>query len=176
MRGTFNVPEAIRALPVASRPVLFFTSTNKVYGCMEDVPVREQVQRHCYAPAADGIAEAPLLDFHSSYGCSKGAADQYVRDYARIYRLRTVVFRMSCIYSPRQWGTEDQGWAAHFFISAALGRPITIYGDGKQVRDVLYGDGPVEACLRAVDRIRCGEFFNLGGGPRNTIPLLGLLD
>jgi CDP-paratose 2-epimerase len=137
VRGTFNVLEAIRTRPAANRPVLLFTSTNKVYGCMEDVPVVEQGQRHGYAAAPDGIAESQPLDFHSPYGCSKGAADQYVRDYARIYGLRTVVFRMSCIYAPRQWGTEDQGWVAHFLISAALGRPITVYGDGKQVRDVF---------------------------------------
>lgn len=178
VRGTFNVLEAIRALPAANRPALLFTSTNKVYGCMEDVPVVEQGQRHGYAAAPDGIAESQPLDFHSPYGCSKGAADQYVRDYARIYGLRTVVFRMSCIYGPRQWGTEDQGWVAHFLISAALGRPITIYGDGKQVRDILYVDDLVEACLRALERIESvsGEVFNLGGGPQNTISLLELLD
>lgn len=178
VRGTFNVLEAIRALPAANRPALLLTSTNKVYGSMEDVPVLAQGQRHGYAAAPDGIAESQPLDFHSPYGCSKGAADQYVRDYARIYGLRTVVFRMSCIYGPRQWGTEDQGWVAHFLISAALGRPITIYGDGKQVRDILYVDDLVEACRRAIDRIELvsGEVFNLGGGPRNTISLLELLD
>jgi CDP-paratose 2-epimerase len=178
VRGTFNVLEAVRALPTANRPALLFTSTNKVYGCMEDISVVEQGQRHEYATAPEGIAESQPLDFHSPYGCSKGAADQYVRDYARIYGLRTVVFRMSCIYGPRQWGTEDQGWVAHFLISAALGRPVTIYGDGKQVRDVLYVDDLVEAFLRAVDGIDSvsGEVFNLGGGPRNTISLLELLD
>jgi CDP-paratose 2-epimerase len=178
VRGTFNVLEAIRALPAANRPALLLTSTNKVYGCMEDVPVVEKGQRYRYAGAPEGIAESQPLDFHSPYGCSKGAADQYVRDYARIYGLRTVVFRMSCIYGPRQWGTEDQGWVAHFLISGALGRPITVYGDGKQVRDILYVDDLVEACLRAIDRIDSvsGEVFNLGGGPRNTISLLELLD
>ena len=178
VRGTFTVLEAIRALPEEKRPALLLTSTNKVYGRMEDVPVLEQAHRHVYGAAPEGVAESRPLDFHSPYGCSKGAADQYVRDYARVYGLRTVVFRMSCIYGPRQWGTEDQGWVAHFLISAALGRPITIYGDGKQVRDILFVDDLVEACLRAVNRIESvsGEVFNIGGGPRNTISLLELLD
>ena len=118
-----------------------------------------------------GISEEQPLDFHSPYGCSKGAADQYVRDYARLYGLRTVVFRMSCIYGPRQFGNEDQGWLAHFVISAVLGRPITIYGDGKQVRDVLYVDDLIQAFERAVQRIdrAAGQIYNIGGGPGNTI-------
>ena len=165
--GTFNVLEAIRALPDGERPSLLYTSTNKVYGRMDDVPVVERDRRYAYRDALDGIPESQPLDFHSPYGCSKGAADQYVRDYARIYGLRTVVFRMSCIYGPGQCGTEDQGWVAHFLISAAHGRPITIYGDGKQVRDLLFVDDLVAAFMAAVERIETvqGEVFNLGGGP-----------
>jgi len=178
LRGTLNVLEAIRSRPDGERPAVLFTSTNKVYGRIEDVPVVEQAQRYAYAGGTDGIGEGQRLDFHSPYGCSKGAADQYVREYARVYGLRTVVFRMSCIYGPRQWGTEDQGWVAHFLISAALGRPITVYGDGKQVRDVLFIDDLLDACLRAVGKIDsvAGEVFNIGGGPENTLSLLELLE
>lgn len=178
LRGTLNVLEAIRSMPEGERPALLFTSTNKVYGRIEDVPVVEQARRYAYAGGTEWIGEAQRLDFHSPYGCSKGAADQYVRDYVRVYGLRTVVFRMSCIYGPRQWGTEDQGWVAHFLISAALGRPITVYGDGKQVRDILFIEDLLDACLRAVGKIDsvAGEVFNIGGGPENTISLLELLE
>ena len=134
--------------------------------------------RYAYATLPGGVSEARPLDFHSPYGCSKGAADQYVRDYARIYGLRTVVFRMSCIYGTRQCGTEDQGWVAHFLISALLGRPLSIYGDGKQVRDILFVDDLVAAFLAAVERIEhvTGDVFNIGGGPANTVSLLELLE
>ena len=167
--GTLNVLEAARAC--ASPPIVLFTSTNKVYGGMEDVEIVEDETRHSYASLPLGVSEMQPLDFHSPYGCSKGAGDQYVRDYARIYGLETVVLRMSCIYGPRQFGVEDQGWVAHFLISAVLGRPITIYGDGKQVRDILYVDDLLSAFERAVELIdvSAGQVYNIGGGPSNTI-------
>jgi CDP-paratose 2-epimerase len=167
--GTFNVLEAARQS--GRKPIVVFASTNKVYGGMEDVPVVEGCSSYSFTGFPSGISEARPLDFHSPYGCSKGAADQYVRDYARIYDLPTVVFRMSCIYGPRQFGTEDQGWVAHFIISALTGRPITIYGNGKQVRDVLFVDDLVRAFRLAVDKIdkTVGEVFNIGGGPSNTM-------
>jgi CDP-paratose 2-epimerase len=167
--GTLNVLEAARRCK--EPPMLLFTSTNKVYGRMDEVEIVEQEKRYAYAALPQGVAETQPLDFHSPYGCSKGAADQYVRDYARIYGLKTVVMRMSCIYGPRQFGVEDQGWVAHFLISAVLGRPITIYGDGKQVRDILYIDDLLDALETAVQRIdvSAGQIYNLGGGPQNTI-------
>ena len=176
--GTLNVLEAARR---ASRaPSLIFTSTNKVYGGLEDLRVRAEGQR--YAPMADrvrarGIDESRGLDFHSPYGCSKGAAEQYVLDYSRSFGLRTVVFRMSCIYGPHQHGNEDQGWVAHMIRSALAGEPITIYGDGKQVRDVLFVEDLVNAFDRArsdIDRLS-GRAFNIGGGPANTVSLLELI-
>lgn len=177
--GTLNVLEALRAQ--AEPPPLIYTSTNKVYGDLEDVTLRRSDRR--YQPADSriaftGIGEDRPLDFHSPYGCSKGAADQYVHDYARSYDLRTVVFRMSCIYGPHQYGNEDQGWLAHFLISAMRGHPIMIYGDGRQVRDALFVEDLVDALLLAehhVDRI-AGQAFNIGGGPGNTISLVELLD
>jgi|GraSoiStandDraft_55_1057291.scaffolds.fasta_scaffold217394_1 CDP-paratose 2-epimerase len=167
--GTLNVLEAARQSP--RQPVLMFTSTNKVYGGMEDVALVEKDTSYEYRDLPDGIPESRPLDFHSPYGCSKGAADQYVRDYARIYGLRTVVFRMSCIYGPRQFGNEDQGWLAHFIISAATGAPITIYGDGKQVRDILFVEDLVRALRGATDKISvtAGKVYNIGGGPSNTL-------
>ncbi|MFL6244985.1 MAG: NAD-dependent epimerase/dehydratase family protein [Thermoanaerobaculia bacterium] len=178
-RGTFNVLEAIRTSD--RKPPLFFTSTNKVYGGLDDVRLKEERER--YTPVAPtvarrGISEARPLDFHSPYGCSKGTADQYVRDYARSYGLKTVVFRMSCIYGPHQFGNEDQGWVAHFLIRALNREPITIYGDGKQVRDVLYVEDLVDAFLRASENLAVcsGRAFNIGGGAANTISLRELLD
>src|SRR5258708_27937565 len=167
--GTLNVLEAARQSPC--QPVVMFTSTNKVYGGMEDVALVEKDTSYEYRDLPDGIPESRPLDFHSPYGCSKGAADQYVRDYARIYGLRTVVFRMSCIYGPRQFGNEDQGWLAHFIISAATGAPITIYGDGKQVRDILFVEDLVRALRGATDKISvtAGKVYNIGGGPSNTL-------
>jgi CDP-paratose 2-epimerase len=167
--GTLNVLEAVRQTG-KDRPFLY-TSTNKVYGAMAGIPVAEDPSRYRYVGRPWGIDETQPLDFHSPYGCSKGAADQYVRDYARIYGLPTVVFRMSCIYGPHQFGTEDQGWVAHFVISALAGRPVTIYGDGKQVRDVLYVTDLVAAMRAAVDRIKvtAGRIYNIGGGPENTL-------
>jgi CDP-paratose 2-epimerase len=167
--GTFNLLEAARL--TGRRPAVVFTSTNKVYGGMEDVATVERSTRYEYRDLPHGVSESQPLDFHSPYGCSKGAADQYVRDYARIYGLPTVVFRMSCIYGPRQFGNEDQGWVAHFMIAALTGKPITIYGDGKQVRDVLYVEDLVRAFRLAAEKIdvAAGQVFNIGGGPANTL-------
>lgn len=169
--GTFNVLEAARK--ASTPPAVLFASTNKVYGGMEDVQIDEGATRYAYADFASGIPEDQLLDFHSPYGCSKGAADQYVRDYSRIYGLKSVVFRQSCIYGPRQFGVEDQGWAAHFVIAAVLGRPITIYGDGKQVRDMLYVGDLVAAYRTALEQIDTvsGRVYNIGGGPTNTLAI-----
>jgi CDP-paratose 2-epimerase len=169
--GTFNVLEAARRS--GCRPVVVFTSTNKVYGAIEDAAVVEGDERYEYPGLPTGIPESQQLDFHSPYGCSKGAADQYVRDYARIYGLPAVVFRMSCVYGPRQFGNEDQGWLAHFMIAALAGKPIAIYGDGKQVRDVLFVDDLVRALRLAVERIdaAAGQVFNIGGGPSNSLAI-----
>jgi CDP-paratose 2-epimerase len=158
---------------------LIFTSTNKVYGAIDDVELVEHGSR--YAPAGPlagtGIAESRTLRFHSPYGCSKGAADQYVLDYARSYGLPTAVLRMSCIYGPHQHGNEDQGWVAHFLIRAMQGRPITIYGNGKQVRDLLFVDDLVRALMLAEQHLEeaAGQAFNIGGGPDNTVSLLELI-
>ncbi|MFC4308875.1 NAD-dependent epimerase/dehydratase family protein [Steroidobacter flavus] len=176
--GTLNVLEAARRAIRA--PSLIFTSTNKVYGGLEDLRVRIEGQR--YMPTTErvrarGIDESRCLDFHSPYGCSKGAAEQYVLDYSRSFGLRTAVFRMSCIYGPHQHGNEDQGWVAHMLRRALAGEPITIYGDGKQVRDILFVDDLVDAFAKArhdIDRLS-GRAFNIGGGPDNTVSLLELL-
>jgi CDP-paratose 2-epimerase len=169
--GTFNVLEAARR--AGADPVFIYASTNKVYGGMEDAPAVEEATRYVLPDYEGGVGEDRPLDFHSPYGCSKGSADQYVRDYARIYGLRTVVFRQSCIYGQRQMGVEDQGWVAWFVIASALGRPITIYGNGKQVRDLLHVDDLVRAFMVATERIdlTAGHVFNLGGGPANTLSI-----
>ncbi len=174
--GTFNILEAIREEGI--NPVLLYSSTNKVYGSLESLKVEEGEKRYYLPDYPEGIDEEFPLDFHSPYGCSKGTADQYVRDYARIYGLKTVVLRQSCIYGPHQFGIEDQGWVAHFVISWLLGKPITIYGNGKQVRDLLYIDDLIDLCLLCVEKIEQvkGEIFNVGGGPENTFSLLELLD
>ena len=169
--GTFNLLEAIRSTSPGS--VLIYASTNKVYGGMEDVVVEQHERRYAYRDYPRGISENQGVDFHSPYGCSKGAADQYVRDYARIYDLRTVVFRQSCIYGRRQFGIEDQGWVAWFTLAAIAGLPITVYGDGKQVRDVLFVDDLVRAYKAALERIdiASGRVYNIGGGPDFTISI-----
>ena len=176
--GGFGLLEAARrqnrALP------FIFASTNKVYGDLADIPLVEE--KDCYAPLdaairANGVSEERPLDFHTPYGCSKGAADQYVLDYARSFDLPAAVMRMSCIYGPRQMGTEDQGWVAHFLIRALRGEAITIFGDGKQVRDILYVDDAVNAYLAAwrnIERVK-GRAFNLGGGPANAVSLRTLI-
>ncbi|MFW6088703.1 MAG: GDP-mannose 4,6-dehydratase [Gemmatimonadota bacterium] len=174
--GTFRMLELVRRSQ-GKRPAFFYSSTNKVYGGMEDVATVEGELRHGYVDLPNGVPESRPLDFHSPYGCSKGAADQYVRDYARIFGLRTVVFRQSCIYGYRQFGIEDQGWVAWFVIAAELGRPLTIFGDGKQVRDILFIDdliGAYDAAWRSIDATS-GGVYNLGGGPENAISLLDLL-
>jgi CDP-paratose 2-epimerase len=177
--GTLNLLEALRG---SDEPApLFFTSTNKVYGGLEDVALT--CATGAYQPAnhsirQTGINESRPLNLHSPYGCSKGAADEYVIDYARTFGLPAVVFRMSCIYGPHQMGNEDQGWVAHFLICALEDRPITVYGDGMQVRDVLYVDDLLRAFLLARENIRSlsGQAFNIGGGPANTVSLLELID
>jgi CDP-paratose 2-epimerase len=174
--GTVNLLELIRQ--TGRRTALVFTSTNKVYGALDDIPIVELATR--YHPAANlrGIDEARPLSFQSPYGCSKGAADQYVLDYARGYGVDATVFRMSCIYGPHQYGTEDQGWVAHFLIRAQQDLPITIYGDGKQVRDLLYVDDLIEAFLRAEGHLPeiAGQVFNIGGGPDNVLSLRELVE
>ncbi len=169
--GTFNVLEAARNH--APGAALLYASTNKVYGGMEEVGIVRSGPRYAYADYPYGIPESFPLDFHSPYGCSKGAGDQYTRDYARIYGLRTLVLRQSCIYGRRQFGVEDQGWVAHFVIATVLGRPISVYGDGMQVRDVLHIDDLVAAYQAGIDRIDelSGEVLNLGGGPENTLAI-----
>lgn len=168
-RGTLNALEAARRMK--PMPWFVFTSTNKVYGGMERVRVVERKTRYEMPGYPHGIPETFPLDFHSPYGCSKGAADQYVRDYYRIYGLPTLVFRMSCVYGPRQFGNEDQGWLAHFVLAAARRGRLVIYGDGKQVRDLLFVDDLVEALVLAPRRRdhAAGKVFNLGGGPTNAI-------
>jgi CDP-paratose 2-epimerase len=173
--GTFNVLEAARRAP--DPPPVLFTSTNKVYGALEHV--EQHLTPHGYRfRDVDGIGEDAPLDFHSPYGCSKGAADQYVRDYARIYGVPTVVFRMSCIYGERQNGTEDQGWVAHLARCVLNGSPITIYGDGQQTRDLLWVGDLVEAMRTAVDRADelAGGVFNIGGGADHVLSVRGAID
>jgi CDP-paratose 2-epimerase len=177
-RGTLLLLDALRRC--SERPPLIFASTNKVYGSLADVwldcvdgaylPTDPALRRY-------GIGEERPLDFHTPYGCSKGCADQYVLDWARSFGVPTVVLRMSCIYGPHQFGTEDQGWVAHFLRRAAAGLPLTIYGDGKQVRDVLHVGDAVAAYIAAWRRCRTvqGTAFNLGGGPRNAVSLLQII-
>lgn len=169
--GTFNVLEAARH--AGHDPIFIYSSTNKVYGGMEDAPAQELTTRYILPDYPAGVSESRPLDFHSPYGCSKGAADQYVRDYARIYGLQSVVFRQSCIYGQRQMGVEDQGWVAWFVIAAVTGKPITIYGNGKQVRDLLHVDDLVRAFQLATEKIDItrGQVYNLGGGPANTLAI-----
>jgi CDP-paratose 2-epimerase len=169
--GTFNVLEAVRRS--APEAVIIYSSTNKVYGGMEDAPAVELATRYILPDYPRGVGEDRPLDFHSPYGCSKGAADQYVRDYGRIYGLNTVVFRQSCIYGQRQMGVEDQGWVAWFVIAAVTGKNITIYGNGKQVRDLLHVDDLVRAFRMATQKIDItrGQVYNLGGGPENTLSI-----
>lgn len=174
--GTFNVLEAARSASIAA-PIIY-SSTNKVYGGMEDANVVARDDRYAYADLPQGISEDRTLDFHSPYGCSKGAADQYVRDYHRIYGLNTVVFRQSCIYGYRQFGVEDQGWIAWFMIASQTNKSITVYGDGKQARDILFVDDLIDAYDAAAAHIQkaAGRVYNIGGGPNNVLSLINLLD
>jgi CDP-paratose 2-epimerase len=173
--GTFNLLEAVRLYSPES--ILVNASTNKVYGGLAEVEVGEEATRYTLPSLPHGVSESRPVDFHSPYGCSKGAADQYMVDYARIYGLRTVNLRQSCIYGYRQFGVEDQGWLAWFTIAHLLGRPITLYGTGKQVRDVLFIDDLVRCYRMAIenaDRMERGS-FNVGGGPENSLSLLEFL-
>ncbi len=173
--GTLNILEAARKC--GRRPFLLFTSTNKVYG---EMPTHAVVRRptRCEYVDIPGISESQPLDLHSPYGCSKGAADQYVRDYGRMFGIPTVVFRMSCIAGPRQFGNEDQGWVAHFLYSAVRGLPVVIYGDGRQVRDVLCVHDLIRAMelVRAKTELTAGQIYNIGGGPENTVSLLEIME
>ncbi len=173
--GTFNILESVRLYSPDS--ILLFASTNKVYGGMEEIKIIKKGNKYIYRDLPGGIAETQNLDFHSPYGCSKGTADQYVRDYHRIYGLKTVVFRQSCIYGTHQFGIEDQGWVSWFTIASVLGKPITVYGDGMQVRDVLFVEDLVRAYDMAVLNIgkAAGKIYNVGGGPEFTLSLLELL-
>ena len=178
-RGTLNVLEALRRRD--GPPPLLFASTNKVYGKLHgpDALARGRTRwEPADAGRRAGCGEATPLDLYSPYGCSKGVADQYVLDYARVFGLTTVVFRMSCLYGPRQFGTEDQGWIAHFLIRALRGQPVTVFGDGRQVRDALYVDDAVDAWLAGLAQAErlSGRAFNLGGGPANTLSLVELVD
>ena len=169
--GTFNVLEAVRHF--APNAAVLYASTNKVYGGMEGAKVELANGRYRYAEFTHGIPETYPLDFHSPYGCSKGTGDQYMLDYARIYGLKTMVFRQSCIYGQRQFGVEDQGWVAHFVIATLKNRAITIYGDGKQVRDLLHVQDLVRAYELGIQQMGShrGEVFNVGGGPQNTLSI-----
>ena len=175
--GTLNVLEAVRKI-ADGKPAVLYSSTNKVYGNLDQVRVVERDGRYAYDDRPLGINESAPLDFHSPYGCSKGVGDQYVRDYSRIYGMKTAVFRQSCIYGPRQFGIEDQGWVAWFCVAVVTGQPFTIFGDGKQIRDALWVGDLIDAYERAFDRIDTvsGEVFNIGGGPANTLSLLELVD
>ncbi len=182
--GSFNVLEGVRKAGIT--PLAIYASTNKVYGRLTQYEVEESESRYRYVDLPNGVSESAQLDFHSPYGCSKGAADLYFQDYARIYGVPTVVFRQSCIYGPRQFGIEDQGWVAWLMIAALLGRPIFIFGDGKQVRDLLYVDDLIDVYLVAAEKKAAvsGNTYNIGGGPERSLsiwaefgPILeGLLD
>lgn len=178
LRGTLNLLEAARRC--SHPPTFLFASTNKVYGDLSDVAL--EPTREAYRPAdlglrRSGIDESRPLSFHTPYGCSKGAADQYVLDYARSFGIAAASFRMSCIYGPRQLGTEDQGWVAHFLIRALHAQPITIFGDGRQVRDVMFVDDATEVYASALEKpqVVAGKAFNVGGGPDNAVSLLQVL-
>lgn len=175
--GTLNVLEAARR--AGEEPFVLYTSTNKVYGSLPGLAIEKEKTRYRAAAAGfRGVDESQPLDFHSPYGCSKGTADQYVHDYARIYGLKTVVFRMSCIAGPRQLGNEDQGWVAHFLYSVLGRQPITIYGDGCQVRDILHVHDLIDA-MQAVHRERertGGQVYNLGGGMQRAVSVIEMLE
>jgi len=174
--GTLYLLESIRKK--SHKSILIFASTNKVYGELQHLKLKEGKTRYILQEKKKGVSEEENLDFHSPYGCSKGTADQYIRDYYRIYGLKTVVFRQSCIYGQHQYGNEDQGWVAHFAIKSLLDKKINIYGDGKQVRDLLEVQDLIKAYVMAVEKIESvkGEIFNIGGGIENTFSLLELID
>ena len=167
--GTLNILESVRSQP--SSPALIYASTNKVYGGLDNIAVSEGETRYSFTDLPGGVVESQPLDFHSPYGCSKGTADQYVHDYSRIYGMPTIVFRQSCIYGKRQFGIEDQGWVAWFLAALVGGKNIAVYGDGKQVRDLLYVDDLARAYISALDCLDAtiGQVYNIGGGPANSI-------
>jgi CDP-paratose 2-epimerase len=173
--GTLNILEGARKS--GRQPFLLFTSTNKVYGDLSSKQLVLAGKRYC-ALDEKGVNESQPLDLYSPYGCSKGAADQYVHDYSRMFALPTVVFRMSCIAGPQQFGNEDQGWVAHFLYSALENKPLTIYGDGRQVRDVL----SVKDLVLAFEKVRtqiektAGQIYNVGGGIKNSVSLLEVIE
>ena len=178
--GTFNILESIRRIKGRNKgtaPILLYSSTNKVYGGMEDILIVDKGDRYDYLDLPEGISENRQLDFHSPYGCSKGCGDQYVKDYSKIFGLDTVVLRQSCIYGKRQFGVEDQGWVAWFTIANILNKPITIFGDGKQVRDVLWIDDLLEAYDTSLKKIKTarGKCYNIGGGKENKMSLHQLI-
>lgn len=181
-RGTLNVLEAARLS--GRKPIVLYTSSNKVYGSLSDYFLTEASTRYGFDSemypglSGNGISENQLVDFHSPYGCSKGAADQYVRDYYRIYGLPTIVFRMSCIYGPYQYGIVDQGWLCYLTMLAIFGKPITIYGNGKQVRDILCVRDLCRAFEMAISKINTtvGQIYNIGGGPEKTVSVLEFVD
>jgi CDP-paratose 2-epimerase len=174
--GSFNICEAVRQFVPGA--VLLYASTNKVYGDMKEEKVIRRGSRYEYGELSGGIPETYPVDFHSPYGCSKGAADQYIKDYGRIYGLRSVCFRQSCIYGYRQMGMEDQGWVIWFIICALLNKPLTIYGDGMQVRDILFVEDLADAYAGAIAKIDAthGKTYNIGGGPKNALSLLELIN
>ncbi len=176
--GTLNILDGMRQY--SPEAVFLFASTNKVYGGLERFAVKEKDNKYFFSDTSliNGVTEEVNLDFHSPYGCSKGSADQYVRDFSRIYGLKTLVFRQSCIYGPRQWGTEDQGWVFHFLRLAYGKELIKIYGDGKQVRDLLYIDDLLRAYEMAIDCIdkTSGHIYNIGGGIQNSVSLLEAIE
>ncbi len=174
--GTLNLLEAIRE--GGGRPVFLYASTNKVYGALEDLPTVQAGKRYRFDPSIDGIDEQRALDLHSPYGCSKGSADQYVRDYARVFGLQTCVIRQSCIYGRRQFGIEDQGWLAWLTLCAVTGREVTLFGEGLQVRDLLEVTDLVRFYERCIEtrEVCTGEVFNIGGGPENSLSVLEALD
>jgi|SRR5579863_919748 len=174
--GTINVLESVRTASPAT--IVLNASTNKVYGKLADVPLTATATGYVCPSLPLGVPETQPLEFYSPYGCSKGAGDQYTIDYSRIYGIRTATFRQSCIYGYRQFGVEDQGWVAWFTIAHVLERPITIYGDGKQVRDILFVDDLIDLYLRAIEAVdrMPGQAFNVGGGVSNAISLLEFLN
>lgn len=175
--GTLNVLEAART--ASSPPAVVYSSTNKVYGALSQFPIAKADQRYEFEGLPLGVDEATQLEFHSPYGCSKGTADQYTLDYARIYGLHTAVFRQSCIYGPMQYGNEDQGWVAHFVRAALRNEPITIFGDGYQVRDVLFVDDLIAAYDLALQHLTdqtSGRAYNIGGGSAHSVSLRECID
>jgi len=177
-RGSLNLLESIRKYN--PKAISVYASTNKVYGGLENFTVIEEKNRYAFSDTSliQGVSEKTNLDFHSPYGCSKGTADQYFIDYARIYNLKTLVFRQSCIYGPRQWGTEDQGWIFHFLKLAYQKNTLKIFGNGKQVRDLLYIDDLINAYELAITNIEktSGQAYNIGGGLKNSVSLLEAID